>query len=253
LSPAAIRARLHGVRERIARAARRVGRDPASVRLVAVSKTFPPDAVRAAFEAGQTEFGENKVQEALGKIEQTADLPLTWHLIGHLQSNKVRKVAGRFHVVQSLDGGALAARLDEAARDAGRELDVLVQVDLAGEVGKHGVRPDELLPVVDALRGARALRLKGLMLLPPAVEDPDEARPYFAALRRLRDDLVARGAHPEALGDLSMGMSHDFEVAVEEGATIVRIGTAIFGPRGAGARLAEGAGLMPLPAPPDTG
>ena len=227
-----LRARLDGVRERIARAAGRAGRDPASIRLVAVSKTFPVAAVKAAAEAGQTNFGENKVQEALPKIAATADLRLTWHLVGHLQSNKAKKAGAGFHVVHSVDDVALMMKLDEAAGAAGRRLDLLVQVDLAGELTKHGVRPDELLPLFEAARGCTAARLIGLMLLPPAAGDPKAARPYFAALQRLRDDLVAQGVDRTLLSELSMGMSQDFEVAIEEGATIVRVGSAIFGTRG---------------------
>ena len=230
IDSAALRARLADVRERIERAASRAGRDLSSIRLVAVSKTFPVDAVRAAADAGQIDFGENKVQEAVGKMDQTADLSIRWHLVGHLQSNKAKK-AGRFDVVHSVDDAGLVARLDEAALEAGRRMDLLVQVDLAGEVTKHGAREDELMSIVDAMRSAQAVRMVGLMLLPPAVEDPDAARPYFRALRDVRDRLVAQGVHPSMLTELSMGMSHDFEIAVEEGSTLVRVGTAIFGGR----------------------
>jgi len=226
-----LRARLTDIRARIARAAGRAGRDPASVRLVAVSKTFPVEYVRAAAEAGQIDFGENKVQDALEKMDQTADLPLRWHLIGHLQSNKIRK-AGRFDVVHSIDEAAKVTRLDEAARAAGRQIDLLVQVDLAGEPTKHGAREEELAGIVDAARAATAVRMVGLMLLPPAVEQPDAARVYFRELRAIRDRLTAVGVDPEMLAELSMGMSHDFEVAIEEGATLVRVGAAIFGDRG---------------------
>jgi len=227
----ALRARLEGVRERIARAASRAGRDPASVRLVAISKTFGPDAVREAADAGQVDFGENKVQEALTKIAATADLPLRWHLVGHLQSNKARKAAARVDVIHSIDSPSILTRIDEAAAAEGRVIDVLVQVDMAGEATKHGARPDELLPIFTAASACRAARLTGLMLLPPAVTDASLARPYFAALRTLRDELAAHGVAQAMLQDLSMGMSHDFEVAVEEGATMVRVGSAIFGDR----------------------
>jgi PLP dependent protein len=228
---AALGTRLAGVRERIARAARRAGRDPASVHLIAVSKTFSALHVRAAAAAGQLDFGENKVQEGLQKIEQTAGLPLTWHLIGHLQSNKARRAASRFDVIHSIDDGPLLQKVDQAAADAGRQLDVLIQVDLAGEDTKHGIPPERVEAVVALASGCRAARLKGLMVLPPAFDDPDQARPYFTKLRRLRDDLVAGGVPPSMLSELSMGMSHDFEVAVEEGATMVRVGSAIFGER----------------------
>jgi pyridoxal phosphate enzyme (YggS family) len=231
IDSAALRTRLSRVRERIARAAGRIGRDPASIRLVAVSKTFPADCIRALADTGQIDFGENKVQEALQKMEQTSDLPLRWHLIGHLQSNKAKKAA-RFDVVHSIDDAALLHKVDDAATIEGRALDVLVQVDLANEPTKHGARPDEVPRILAAASACRAVRVRGLMLLPPVVDDPDEVRPYFATLRNLRERLVANGASPGMLGELSMGMSHDFEVAIEEGATLVRVGSAIFGPRG---------------------
>jgi pyridoxal phosphate enzyme (YggS family) len=233
IDSAALRARLDGVRERIARAAGRAGRDPATIRLVAVSKTFSADYVRAVAEAGQLQFGENKVQEALGKMRATADLALAWHLVGHLQSNKARKAATHFDTIHSVDDGGLVAKLEEAARAAGRQLELLVQVDLADEPTKRGVQPAQLGAILAATRESSAVRLTGLMLLPPAVTDPEAARPYFVALRRLRDELVANGQEPSTLAQLSMGMSHDFEVAIEEGATMIRVGTAIFGPRGA--------------------
>lgn len=230
IDAAALRARLDGVRERIARAAHRARRDPASIRLVAVSKTFSAEYVRAAADIGQVHFGENRVQEALEKMSATSDLPLTWHLIGHLQSNKARKAAERFDTIHSVDDSDLLRTLDAAAQAIGRRLELLVQVDLAGEPTKFGVTPDDLGAVLTAARANRFARVTGLMLMPPAVADPQAARPYFAALRRLRDDLAAHGDTP-ALPELSMGMSHDFEVAIEEGATLVRVGTAIFGRR----------------------
>ena len=237
---AALQARLTGVRERIARAADRAGRDPSSIRLVAVSKTFDADHVRAAADAGQIDFGENKVQEALQKMDRCADAALRWHLIGHLQSNKARKAAGRFDAIHSLDTIELGDSLDQAAHAANRSLDLLAQVDLAGEATKHGAREEQLLPIFEAASRWRRARLVGLMQLPPAAADPDEARPYFKALVAVRDRLLARGVAPAMLGELSMGMSHDFEVAVEEGATLVRVGTAIFGSRGrAGADIRE--------------
>ena len=229
--PAALAARLDSVRDRIARAARRVGRDPASIKLVAVSKTFPADLVRAAAAAGQVDFGENKVQEALQKMDATVDLPLTWHLIGHLQSNKARKAGARFDVVHSLDAADLLEKLEASARDAGRSIRALVQVDLSREPTRHGASPADLDAIFDAARRCTAVRVTGLMLLTPAADHPEQARPYFKALVTLRDELVARGADPAQLRDLSMGMSHDFEVAVEEGATLVRVGSAIFGER----------------------
>jgi pyridoxal phosphate enzyme (YggS family) len=231
LDPIELSTRLAGVRERIARAARRAQRDPDSIRLVAVSKTFPAADVRAAAALGQVDFGENRVQEALPKMEQTADLPLRWHLVGHLQSNKVRKAVNGFSVIHSIDSASLIARVEQAAQETGRQIEFLVQVDLAGEATKHGIPPEQILSVIEPALRCRAARLTGLMLLPPAVDDPEAVRPHFVALRLLRDKLVSSGVPPTRLAQLSMGMSHDFEVAVEEGATLLRIGTAIFAER----------------------
>jgi pyridoxal phosphate enzyme (YggS family) len=231
LDPAALRARLDSVRDRIARAAGRVQRDPASVHLIAVSKTFSHDFVRAAADAGHLDFGENKVQEALAKITATADLQLRWHLVGHLQSNKARKAAEHFHAIHSVDTLSLLSTLDQAAHAAGHQVDLLIQVDLGREPTKHGAPPDLVAPVFLAAAKCRAVRVTGLMTLPPASVNPDGARPYFSALRALRDRLGAEGVDPAMLKELSMGMSHDFEVAIEEGATLVRVGSAIFGQR----------------------
>ncbi len=225
-----IAARLADVRARIARAAGRAGRDPDSITLVAVSKTFAADAVRQAAVEGQVNFGENKVQEALGKIDATRDLPIRWHLVGHLQSNKAKKAA-LFDVVHSIDSVSLLARVDEGAVALGRTPRLLVQVDLAGETTKFGATEEELPAIFDAARGARAAKTVGLMLIPPAVENPEQARPFFIRLREVRDRLAAQGVDRSMLNELSMGMSHDFEVAIEEGATLVRVGTAIFGRR----------------------
>ena len=225
-------ARLAAVRARIARAAGRARRDPSAIRLVAVSKTFPADAVRTAFDAGQIDFAENRVQEALDKMDRTADLPIRWHLVGHLQSNKTKKAAARFDLIHSIDGPALLTKVDEAAATAGRRIDLLVQVDLAGEATKFGAREGELSSMFEAARGCRAARVVGLMLLPPASEDVERSRTYFRRLRAVRERLLAQGVDASMLNELSMGMSHDFEVAIEEGATLVRVGTAIFGSRG---------------------
>jgi pyridoxal phosphate enzyme (YggS family) len=222
---------LAAVRERIAAAARSSGRRPDDIRLIAVSKTFPAEAVRAAWEAGQRDFGENKVQEALQKQAQTADLEIRWHLIGHLQSNKARKAGAAFAAIHSIDGVELLRRVDEAAADAGVRPDVLIQVDLAGEATKFGAPEAEVGDIARAALDCRAVRLTGLMVLPPWSEAPETARPYFRRLRELRDRLVADGIDGAHLGRLSMGMSHDFEVAIQEGATDVRVGTAIFGKR----------------------
>jgi pyridoxal phosphate enzyme (YggS family) len=224
--------RVTAVRERIARAAERAARPPGDVTLVAVSKTHPPEAVRAAFAAGVRAFGENRVQEAEPKIVATADLAasgLRWHLVGHLQSNKARRAAALFELVQSVDSPELAERLARIGAEEGRPVRALVQVDLAGEETKFGLAEGTLLPALEALRGREGLRLEGLMVLPPFLDDPEEVRPYFRRLRALRERAQAAGLL--AGGELSMGMSHDFEAAVEEGATIVRVGTAIFGER----------------------
>jgi hypothetical protein len=228
--------RVAAVRDRIARAAERVSRRPGDVTLVAVSKTHPPEAVRAAFAAGLRDFGENRVQEAEPKIAATADLAasgLRWHLVGHLQSNKARKAAVLFGIIQSLDSLDLAERLARLGAEAPRPVRALVQVDLAGEETKFGLQEAELLPALEAMHGRPGLRVEGLMVLPPYLDDPEETRPYFRRLRSLRDRAQAAGLLDG--GELSMGMSHDLEAAVEEGATIVRVGTAIFGERKAAA------------------
>jgi PLP dependent protein len=222
------------VRRRLEAAARTAGRDPRSLRLIAVSKTFPPDAVRAAASCHQVDFGENRVQEGLQKIRATADQQLKWHLIGHLQSNKAKKAVEGFDLIHSIDSVDLLRKVDEAAAALGRNPELLVQVDLAGEATKFGA-PEETVPTIfEAAESLRAARLVGLMLLPPFAEDPEDARPWFRRLRDLRDRLAAEGVPSSRLRELSMGMSHDFPVAVEEGATMVRIGTAIFGERPAG-------------------
>jgi pyridoxal phosphate enzyme (YggS family) len=235
LDPAAVRARLADVRDRIARAAARAGRDPSRIHLIAISKTFGADAVRTAAGEGQIDFGENKLQEAQQKRQELADLPLKWHLVGHLQSNKARRAAAEFDVIHSIDSVSLLERIDEAAAAIGRRVELLVQVDLAREPTKHGALMEELGPIFDAARRASAINLIGLMLLPPAVDNPEAARPWFRKLRGLRDTLQAEGAPANMLTELSMGMSHDYEIAVEEGATFVRVGTAIFGRRGSAA------------------
>ncbi len=171
------------------------------------------------------------MQEALQKIADTADLPLRWHLIGHLQSNKARKAAASFACIHSIDSADLLETVDRAAAEAGLSPEVLVQVDLAGEPTKHGAALEAVQPIVERACQARAVRLAGLMLLPPFFDEPEQVRPYFRRLRELRDQLCGGGVPAAQLRELSMGMSHDFEVAVEEGATMVRVGTAIFGPR----------------------
>lgn len=218
--------------ERIASAAARSGRSAEDVRLVAVSKTHPPDLIRDAIAAGVRSFGENKVQEAEGKIAEVGRDAAEWHLIGHLQSNKVRKAIQLFDVIQSVDSTELAARLERICNEEGRsQLSVFIQVDLAGEATKSGVAEDDLPKLVSYLRKCGRLKLDGLMIIPPFFDDPESSRPYFQNLRVLRDRMAAEGAFTGGRGELSMGMSHDFEVAIEEGATIVRIGTAVFGER----------------------
>jgi hypothetical protein len=227
-----IAANLAEVRGTIAAAARRAGRSPSDVTLIAVSKTFGPDLVRAAYAAGQRDFGENKVQEALQKMADTADLAaVRWHLIGHLQSNKAKKAAGPFACVHSIDSLDLLRRVDAAAAAEGASPEVLIQADLAGEAGKFGAPAQDVDAIVAAALEARAVRLAGLMLLPPWHEDQEQTRPWFVRLRQVRDRLVAAGVPAAALRHLSMGMSHDYPAAVEEGATLVRVGTAIFGRR----------------------
>jgi pyridoxal phosphate enzyme (YggS family) len=222
---------LAAVRGRLEQAARAAGRDPDAIRLVAISKTFPADAVRAAIAAGQVDFGENRVQEALQKIRETAELHSRWHLVGHLQTNKARKVAGPFAYVHSVDSVALLERLDQAAAAERTSPKLLIQVDLAGEATKFGAAEAALPALFEAAAGLQSAEVVGLMVLPPYAEDPEQARPWFRQLREIRDQLVRAGVPPERLRELSMGMSHDFHVAVEEGATIVRVGTAIFGER----------------------
>ena len=223
--------RLSTVRARIDAAARGAGRDSSSVRLVAVSKTFPIEAVRGAYAAGLRDFGENRVQEALEKIGASADLDVRWHLIGHLQTNKARKAAAAFAMIQSVDSVELLRKLDAAATESGRTPDLLIQVDLAGEATKSGARPEDVPAILDAATACRAARVVGLMTIPPIPDTPEDARPWFRRLRDLRDGWVAAGSPPAVLRELSMGMSGDFEVAIQEGATIVRVGTAIFGSR----------------------
>jgi PLP dependent protein len=227
----AVASNLQFVRSRIDAAARRVGRDPSDIRLIAVSKTFSAEYVRAAWAAGQREFGENKVQEALQKIGETSDMEIRWHLIGHLQSNKAKKAATSFACIHSVDSVDLLKKLDAAAGEHGASPEVLVQIDLAGEHTKFGASADGARRILDAALGARAVRAAGLMLIPPWNEDQEQTRPWFVQLRELRDRWLGEGVPPAALRQLSMGMSHDFEAAIEEGATMVRVGTAIFGKR----------------------
>jgi PLP dependent protein len=250
------------IRERVARAAARAGRRVEDVTIVAVSKTFPIEAIRAGYDAGLRHFGENRVQEWESKQARVADLEATWHLIGHLQSNKARRAANLFDRVDSVDSLGLAQRLDAAVaeeaaaaaiipseksrRDAlraasgqagatknsaakGKRLGVLIEVSLGGESTKSGVAEADLVMLAEGVGGFSNLELLGLMTIPPFLDDPERVRPYFSKLREIREDLVRRVGR--ALPVLSMGMSHDFEIAVEEGATEIRLGTALFGER----------------------
>jgi pyridoxal phosphate enzyme (YggS family) len=226
-----IASNLASVQQRIASAARSVGRDPSSVRLIAVSKTFPIDAVREAYAAGQREFGENRVQEGLQKIERSADLSIRWHLLGHLQTNKARKAASSFAMVQSVDSIELLEKLDRAAEEAGCTPELLIQVDLAGETTKFGAPPPDVPRIFEAAASCRAARVVGLMTLPPLPETPEDGRTWFRQLRELQEGWRSSGVPDAMLRELSMGMSGDFEVAIQEGATMVRVGTAIFGSR----------------------
>jgi pyridoxal phosphate enzyme (YggS family) len=222
------------VRERIAAAARRSGRSPDEISLMAVSKTQSPEKIREAYEAGLRLFGENRVQEFAGKAGALSDLhDIEWRMIGHLQSNKAGKALELFRAVDSVDSLKLAEKLNAAARGAGKKLDVLIEINVGGEAAKTGVAPDshaleELLVSAHRLEG---LVFRGLMTVPPFTDDPEGARAYFRRLRELRDSIAARGMVNVAMDELSMGMSHDFEVAIEEGSTCVRVGTAIFGKR----------------------
>ena len=227
-----IKHNLAAILARIAASARRVGRDPADIKLVAVSKTHPASALLEAIDAGTTVFGENKVQEAEGKIAEIGRNAAEWHLIGHLQSNKARKAVQLFDVIHSVDSVELAERLERICIEEGREqLCVYVHVDLAGEATKSGIGESEMPKLVSFLKGCVRLKFCGLMILPPFFEDAEATRPYFQRLRAMCDKLATENAFSDQRADLSMGMSNDFEVAIEEGATVVRVGTAIFGER----------------------
>jgi pyridoxal phosphate enzyme (YggS family) len=220
---------LERVRERIARAAARSGREASDITIVAVSKTFPAAAIRSAFEAGLRHFGENRVQEWESKEPDLRGLAAIWHLVGHLQSNKARRAAHLFSHVDSVDSVALAQKLDSASGEEQKKLPVLIEVHLSEEAAKTGVAEPELPALGEAIVKMPYLDLLGLMTVPPYFDDSERARPYFKNLRGLRDRLSR--ALGKALPILSMGMSHDFEIAIEEGATEIRIGTAIFGER----------------------
>ena len=224
--------RLHRVRERMSAAAIRAGREAADVKLVAVSKTHTAELVSEAVAAGVADFGENRVQEAEAKIPKVGRDAACWHLIGHLQANKARRAVELFDVIHSLDSESLARRLDRVCGELNREeLPVLIQVDLGHEQTKSGVQESELPNLFDAIAECEHLRLIGLMTLPPFFDEAERVRPFFRRLRELRDELLSLGAFGKSPGDLPMGMTHDYEIAIEEGATIIRVGTAIFGER----------------------
>jgi PLP dependent protein len=222
------------VRQRITAAASRAGRDPGEVTLMAVSKTFAVEYIREAYTAGLRVFGENRVQEFSGKAALLADLQeADWHLIGHLQTNKAAAAAELFTAIDSLDSLRLAEKLNASAEKLGKKLGVLIEINVGGESAKSGLAPDsgELEDLLMAASELQHLEFRGLMTIPPFTEDAQEARPYFRRLRALRDQIAARRLPTVRVEALSMGMSHDFEIAIEEGSTCVRVGTAIFGER----------------------
>jgi pyridoxal phosphate enzyme (YggS family) len=230
----AISENIQSIQERIDSAARRAGRRPEEIALMAVTKTHPPERIREAHAAGLRLFGENRVQEFAGKAPALADLAAAeWHMIGHLQTNKAGKTVELFSAVDSVDSLKLAERLDAAARALNKKLSVLIEINVGGEAAKSGLAPDsrDLEGLLHRAPRFEALEFRGLMTVPPFANDPEQARPYFRKLRDLRDTIAARRLPAIGLDVLSMGMSHDFEVAIEEGSTCVRVGTAIFGTR----------------------
>lgn len=231
MSPHSIRDNFSRVQDRIATVAQKAGRSPEEITLIAVSKTHPAEAIRMAYAAGLRHFGENRVQEWQGKRAAVGNLPATWHLVGHLQSNKAARAAELFHTVDSVDDLALAHSLERARNELNvrEKLRILVEVRLAPEETKSGVTAEDLPALAEKLAPLPHLELAGLMCIPPFLEEPDKVRLYFRRLRELRDDLATKLGRQ--LPVLSMGMSHDFEVAIEEGATEVRLGTALFGER----------------------
>lgn len=231
-----LRTSLGDVRGRVATCARECGRAPEEITLVAVTKTHPVEILQDALSLGVTDFGENRIQEADAKIVELGRTAARWHLIGHLQKNKAHRAVKLFDIIHSLDSVSLAHRLDRFCMEERRaELPVLIQLDLAGEKTKSGVAEDQLPELIKGISECAILRLIGLMTLPPFFDDRESVRPYFRRLREIRDELHDKGHFGDKRGELSMGMSHDFEVAIEEGATMLRIGTAIFGDRHEGA------------------
>jgi pyridoxal phosphate enzyme (YggS family) len=218
------------INERIREAAEQAGRDPSSVRLVAVSKTRPAADIIAAFQAGQTVFGENYIQELVPKLAEVQE-PVEWHVIGHLQSNKVKYIAGQVTMIHSVDRLSLAQEIDRQWSKLGRFCDVLIQVNVSGEATKSGTTEEGAIQLVRDCAQLKNIRVRGLMTMPPFFDDPEAARPYFAELRQLAQAIAAQQIAGVEMTDLSMGMSGDFEAAIQEGATLVRVGTSIFGAR----------------------
>jgi len=230
MGQAGLRHRLERIQERMEEAARRAGREPGDVRLVDVTKTVPPERVLEVVEAGLSTLGENYVQEAVRK-QQAMPRRVCWHMIGHLQSNKVKQAVSVFDVFETVDRPRIVQELQRHAAEAGQVLSVMIQLNLAREASKSGAAQDEALSLIERVASCENLRCTGLITLPPYYDEPERVRPFFAALREIRDRLQARCPPEVRLTDLSMGMSGDFEVAIEEGATHVRVGTALFGPR----------------------
>lgn len=230
-----LRERLAGIEERIARACQRAGRDRQEVTLIGVSKTFPVTAIREGIEAGLRVLGENKVQEAASKIPELSQLcashGVRWHLIGHLQSNKVRRAIELFNMIHSVDSLKLAERIDSICGETGERMPILLEVNLGGEETKAGIEPSAALELCEKIGQLPNLSLEGFMTIPPFSAAPEETRIHFRKLRSLRDEAIDLGIVSAGFTQLSMGMSHDFEVAIEEGATLIRVGTAIFGSR----------------------
>ena len=222
------------IREQIDSAVKRAGRTASEVTLMAVSKTFPVDSIREAYRAGIRVFGENRVQEFAGKVDALQDLSdAEWHMIGHLQTNKAAKAAELFSAVDSVDSLRLARKLNEAAAQLSKKLPVLIELNVGGEAAKTGLDPEspELEAILSAAPQLEHLAIRGLMTVPPFTDDPQQARPFFRKLRELRDQIAKRHLPSASMDVLSMGMSHDFEIAIEEGSTCVRVGTGIFGER----------------------
>lgn len=226
-----MRKRLENIKERIRKAAEKCGRDPSNIHLVAVSKTVPAERVREAINAGATILGENYVQEARGKFNTLATYPVSWHFIGHLQSNKAKYAVRLFDLIHSVDTLKLAVELDKQSKKNNKTQNILVQINIGQESSKSGVDEKNAYSLIKDIRPLENLSVKGLMTMPPFFNEPEKARPYFSALRNLRDSLKNKLPPDISLDELSMGMTGDFEVAIEEGATFVRIGTAIFGER----------------------